>query len=264
MRGDIFSLSGRKILVTGAAGHLGRALCVFLAHSGASVLAADSNQAQLANLREEIQRLDGAITVFAVDLSSESERIGLTKDIMEHDQVLDGVVFAAALVGSNRLDGWATDFMSQSLDTWRSALEINLTAPFHLVQLLVPLLRRGSGSSVVNVGSIYGSVAPDWSLYEGLDMSNPAAYAASKGGLLQLTRWLSSSLAPDIRVNSVAPGGIFRNQPSEFVDRYSGKTPLRRMASEEDVVGAIGYLLSAASSYVTGHEIVVDGGFTSL
>jgi NAD(P)-dependent dehydrogenase (short-subunit alcohol dehydrogenase family) len=101
-------------------------------------------------------------------------------------------------------------------------------------------------------------------LYEGLDMSNPAAYGASKGGLIQLTRWLASTLAPVIRVNMVSPGGISRGQDATFVERYSRKTPIARMATEHDIVGQVVYLLSGAASYVTGQNITIDGGITAI
>jgi len=101
-------------------------------------------------------------------------------------------------------------------------------------------------------------------LYQGLDMSNPAAYGASKGGLIQLTRWLASTLAPGIRVNLVSPGGIERNQPAEFVARYSRKTPLDRMGTEADLLGVTTFLLSEAANYVTGQNFHVDGGFSAL
>lgn len=93
-------------------------------------------------------------------------------------------------------------------------------------------------------------------------MGNPAAYAASKGGLLQLTRWLATTLAPEIRVNSMTPGGIVRGQPTEFQERYIARTPLQRMGAEEDLKGAAAYLASDLSAYVTGHNLVVDGGWT--
>ena len=93
-------------------------------------------------------------------------------------------------------------------------------------------------------------------------MGNPAAYAAGKGGLLQLTRWLATVLAPDIRVNAISPGGVWRNQPEAFLKRYIERTPLKRMAAEEDIKGAVVYLASDMSSYVTGQNLMVDGGFT--
>lgn len=92
-------------------------------------------------------------------------------------------------------------------------------------------------------------------------MGNPAAYAASKGGLVQLTRWLATTLAPQVRVNSISPGGVFRNQPASFVERYKARTPLRRMATEDDFRGAIAYLTSDLSAYVTGQNLAVDGGW---
>ena len=115
----------------------------------------------------------------------------------------------------------------------------------------------------MNVASIYGLVGPDWRLYEGTEIGNPAAYSASKGGLLQLTRWLATTLAPDVRVNSITPGGVFRDTPEPFLSRYLSRTPLGRMATEEDFKGAIAYLASDLSAYVTGQNLVVDGGWTA-
>ena len=102
---------------------------------------------------------------------------------------------------------------------------------------------------------------PDWNLYEGTTMGNPGAYAASKGGLIQLTKWLATTVAPKVRVNAISPGGIFRNQPEKFVAKYTAKTPMGRMGVEDDFRGAIAYLASDLSSYVTGQNIAVDGGF---
>jgi len=261
---SIFSLRGRKILVTGAAGHLGRALCEYFVSDGAIVLAVDLNEKGLASLELELKPAEGSFFAFAADLSDEEQRSGLVEQVASQTENLDGAVFAAAFVGSSDLEGWAVDFAHQSVSTWRKALELNLTAPFHLTQLLEPLLSRGDGPSIVNIGSIYGSIGPDWSLYEGLEMSNPAAYAASKGGLIQLTRWLASTLAPGIRVNMVSPGGISRGQDATFVERYSQKTPLAHMATEHDIVGQVVYLLSGAASYVTGQNITIDGGITAI
>ena len=116
-------------------------------------------------------------------------------------------------------------------------------------------------ASVINIGSIYGMFGPDLSIYEDTELNNPAAYSASKGGLIQLSRWLSTVLAPKIRVNCISPGGILRNQPEIFVKRYVDKTPLKRMGSESDIAGAVVYLASDLSSWVTGQNLVVDGGW---
>ena len=120
---------------------------------------------------------------------------------------------------------WVDDFEEQSLETWRRAIEVNLTSAFHLCQALTPELKRSNGGSIINIASIYGQFGPDWRLYEGANMGNPAAYGVSKGGLIQLTRWLATTIAPDVRVNSISPGGIYRGQPEEFVSKYSNRTP---------------------------------------
>ena len=154
------------------------------------------------------------------------------------------------------------DFSKQSIETWNRALEVNLTSPFHLSQGIADLLKKNNNGSIINIASIYGFKAPDYSLYSGTKMGNPAAYSSSKGGLIQLTKWLSSTLAPDVRVNALSPGGIWRNQPTKFVERFESKTPLGRMGTEEDLKGAIAYLASDLSAYVSGQNIVVDGGWT--
>jgi NAD(P)-dependent dehydrogenase (short-subunit alcohol dehydrogenase family) len=147
--------------------------------------------------------------------------------------------------------------------TWRRALEVNLTEPFVLIQAAANDLRASGRGSVINVSSIYGLVGPDWRLYDDTSLGNPAAYAASKGGLVQLTRWLATTLAPYVRVNAIAPGGVFRNTPEPFLGRYVARTPLGRMAQEEDIKGAVAYLASDLSAYVTGQCLAVDGGWTA-
>jgi NAD(P)-dependent dehydrogenase (short-subunit alcohol dehydrogenase family) len=133
-----------------------------------------------------------------------------------------------------------------------------------LSQGLFPLLSRSKFGSVINIGSIYGSLGPDWNLYEGLSMSNPAAYSTSKAGVIHLTKWLSSTMAPKVRVNTISPGGIFRAQDKQFVDKYVAKTPLNRMATEEDIVGALIYFASDMSLYTTGQNLIIDGGLSIL
>ena len=125
-------------------------------------------------------------------------------------------------------------------------------------------LRAGLGGNIINLASIYGELGPDWSIYEGTNIANPAAYSASKGGIIQLTKWLATSYAPYIRANAISPGGIFRDQPKSFVNKYSKRVPLGRMATEEDLKGVIAFLASDAASYVTGQTIRVDGGLSVI
>jgi NAD(P)-dependent dehydrogenase (short-subunit alcohol dehydrogenase family) len=195
------------------------------------------------------------------DLESAQDRAELVARVVIEGDRLHVLINNAGFVGTSGLQGWATEFEQQTVDTWRRALEVNLTAVFDLVKSLAPLLRKSEAGSVINIASIYGVLGPDYSLYEGTTMGNPAAYAASKGGLIQLSRWLATTLAPTIRVNTISPGGVFRNQPPEFVERYTRRTPLGRMATEDDFRGAIAYLASDMSAYVTGQNLMVDGGW---
>lgn len=262
---DLMSLRGRVALITGAAGHIGTALAEALAELGAEVALWDlqAEKTEAAARQLEIRHGTAALGV-AVDLASDAAvRESCEKTLNWRDGRLDILVHCAAFVGTSSLPGWATDFDNQSVDTWRKAVDVNLTVPFALTQMCAPALRKSGHGSVINVASIYGLVAPQYHLYAGTAMANPAAYAASKGGLLQLTRWLSSTLAPDIRVNAITPGGVERGQPDSFQQKYRAGTPLGRMATEEDFKGAVAYLASDLSAYVTGQNIVVDGGWTA-
>ena len=144
----------------------------------------------------------------------------------------------------------------------RTGGRIRFIVLFSVIQTFAADLSASKHGSVINIASIHASLGPDWSLYEGTEMAHPAAYAASKGGLVQITRWLATTLAPDVRVNSISPGGVERGQPEAFVERYNGRTPLRRMAVPSDIKGAIAFLASDLSAYVTGHDLVVDGGYS--
>jgi NAD(P)-dependent dehydrogenase (short-subunit alcohol dehydrogenase family) len=154
-------------------------------------------------------------------------------------------------------------FLEQDSTTYHKALDVNLAAPFVLVQSCTEALKASGHGSVINIASIYGLVGPDLRLYEGTSMGNPAGYAASKGGLIQLTRWLATVLAPDVRVNAITPGGIWRDQPETFREQYVARTPLGRMGTEGDLKGAAAYLASNLSAYVTGQNLIVDGGWTA-
>jgi NAD(P)-dependent dehydrogenase (short-subunit alcohol dehydrogenase family) len=261
---ELMNLSGRRVLITGATGGIGQEICATIAELGGDLLLVDLPGTDFDPLQEKLQKkFNVKISCIECDLEIESERIKLLDIVNSNDDGLDVLINNAAFVGTTGLEGWATDFEQQSIETWRRAMEVNLTAVFHLSQGCAPLLRKSKGGSIVNVSSIYGVNAPDYSLYEGTAMGNPAAYAASKGGLLQLTRWLSTTLAPDIRVNSISPGGISRGQPKQFVERYNARTPLERMATEEDMKGGIAYLASDLSAYVTGQNLLIDGGWTA-
>ena len=126
-------------------------------------------------------------------------------------------------------------------------------------------MKNKNHGSIVNMASVYGIVGPDFSVYEGTEMTMPAAYAAIKGGIVNFTRYLSSYFGKNnIRVNAVSPGGVFNNQPNQFVENYIRKVPLQRMAKPDDISPAVVFLLSDDSSYITGQNIAIDGGWTAI
>lgn len=261
---ELADLTGRTAVITGGAGNLGRAMASALREAGADIALVDRDGSGLDCVAEVLGCLPGGrIAKFPADLEREAARLELARSVEGDFDTVDILINNAGFVGDSELTGWVAPFDSQSLETWRRAMEVNLTAPFHLSQLLAPALAAHQRGSIVNVGSIYGMLGPDMTLYDGTVMGNPAAYAASKGGLLQLTRWLATNLAPAIRVNCLTPGGISRGQPDSFVDRYVARTPLGRMGFEEDFKGAALYLASDLSRWMTGQNIVVDGGWSA-
>jgi NAD(P)-dependent dehydrogenase (short-subunit alcohol dehydrogenase family) len=257
----LINMRGRRALITGAAGGLGKIMAHSLAELGADLVLLDRAGGDLAALGADVKAAWGikAESVYC-DLESEGERQALIERLSSEGR-LDVLINNAAFVGTSGLEGWAVPFEQQSVATWRRAIEVNLTAAFHLCQGLSATLSASGKGSIINIASIYGEYGPDWGLYEGTSMSNPAAYGASKGGLLQLSRWLSTTMAPKVRVNAISPGGIARGQAAAFVARYEARTPLGRMATEDDFRGAIAFLASDLSAYVTGQNISVDGGW---
>lgn len=259
---QLINLRGRCALITGATGGLGRVMADTLAQLGAELFLVDRPGSNITTLADELKsRWDVTAVSLHCDLEQQDHRLQLIEDIKARNEGLNILINNAAFVGTSDLQGWSVPFDQQRIDTWRRAIEVNLTAVFELCQAFSPQLRAAEGGNIINIASIYGEYGPDWRLYEGTTMANPAAYGASKGGVIQLTRWLATTLAPYIRVNSISPGGIIRGQPQEFVTRYELRTPLGRMATENDFRGAVAFLASDMSGYVTGQNLAVDGGW---
>lgn len=245
------------VVVTGAAGVLGTALCDALTARDVSVVATDKHQPD--SLPGVTTR---QITWLQGDLEQAESRAQLVEGIRSLATGSLGIIHNASFVGDSDLEGWVEPLEAQSSETWNRALEVGLTAAFSITRDLAEELQAKPGSAVVHVSSIYSALGPDWSLYKGTTLGNPAAYGVAKAGSEQLTRWMASSLAPHVRVNAVAPGGLKRNQPQGFVERYEAKVPLGRMGNETDVVNSVLFLLSSQSSYITGQVLVVDGGYS--
>lgn len=260
--GSYKDLEDKTALITGGLGNLGRKICLEFSKSGTNLMILDKCEED-ENFIKSLRSHGIKVNFYQVDFEQEKTRSVVFEKICSSNQELDILVNNAAYVGSTAAPGWAVPFKNQLLETWNKALEVNLTTPFHIVQSFEEHLHKSTAPSIINVGSIYGSFGPDWEIYKGTQMGNPAGYAASKGGLIQLTRWLATTLSPKIRVNCVSPGGISRNQSETFVKKYTARTPMKRMANEEEIASVILFLASSASSYITGQNIQVDGGWSS-
>lgn len=261
---ELLSLEGRTALITGGAGYLGRTFGDTLAELGASVALVDRYGDAACKEAERLEREYGIKAVgIGMDLADHEKRRLLPGEVADRLGGLDILINAAGFVQTDDLKGWTVPFEQQKVETWRVALEVNLTAPFFLVQAALPWLKAGGHGTVINITSLYAFLGPDMRLYADTDMGNAGGYSASKGGLLQITRWLATVLAPDVRINCVSPGGIWRNQPEQFVKHFESRTPMQRMQTEEDMKGIIAYLASDMSQYVTGQHFPVEGGWSA-
>lgn len=241
-------VKGRRILVTGSRGHVGRVLVEALLNAGARVIGTDHA---------------GAAGIVA-DLTKEEETRKVARYTINMFGGLDGLVHCAALTGQGGglRKGWVAPFAEQSVEAFEYSLRVQVVSSFVLLQELAPALRESGHGSVVLLGSIYGIVAPFMPLYLGTNMVPPIGYSATKGAIDQLVRHFAVLLAPEVRVNCLTPGGLLRGQPEEFVRRYERQVPLGRMGVEADLVGPALFLLSDSSAYITGHNLVADGGYT--
>lgn len=265
MTDKFLDLRHKTILVTGAAGHIGRCYCKIAASLGASLIIIDNDDGRSTKLLNELQIFgEQRHEKHIVDFADKTARNIKLQKIKKNTVKLDGLINNAAFTASSEKDGWATSFEEQTIDAWDAAMAINLDACFDTCKAFGPILKQQNGSFIVNVGSIYGSLGPDYNLYENTEMCNPAAYGVSKAGLIQLTRWLASTLAPNVRVNCLSPGGLLRGQDNSFLDRYTRKTPLGRLATEDDVARMLLVLSTPLSSYMTGQNVVLDGGYSIL
>lgn len=260
-----FALDGRVAVVTGASGLLGRRHCVALAEAGATVVAAD-----LGDLAADVaQSVDGmAVTMDVTDPDS----LGAARDrILADHRRIDVLVNNAAVNDMFERPDRAGDlsrFEAYPLDAWRRSLDVNVTGVFLSCQVLgTPMAEAGSGS-IVNIASTYGLVGPDQRIYVDPDgnrsMWKSPAYPTTKGAIVNFTRFLAAHWgARGVRVNTLSPGGVENAQEGWFVENYAERTMLGRMASPDDYAGALVFLASDASAYMTGANLVVDGGWTA-
>lgn len=267
---DLFSLHGKTAIVTGATGLLGCQHCLALAEAGANVVVADLNPEAC---REVENTLPGSRHLsLEVDVTAPPSLIAARDAILGKYGHIDILVNNAAvndMFENPALAAEQSKFEHYPLEMWRKSLEVNVTGVFLAAQIFgTPMAERGSGS-IINIASTYGMVGPDQSLYqkpggEQMFYKSPA-YPATKGAVLNFTRYLAAYWGKNgVRVNSLSPGGVENGQESWFVENYSRRTALGRMAQATDYKGALVFLASAASAYMTGANVVVDGGWTTV
>lgn len=252
---QLFNLTGKTAVVTGGAGLIGSRIVAALSEFGATVIVADNNRERAELLLERT----GA-RFLHLDVASESSVEAALAEVKGTAGRLDILVNSAY----PRTRNWGVKLEDLPFESWKTNLDSHLGGYFLCCRQAAGMMQRQGGGAIINIASIYGVVAPDFSLYDGTAMTMPVAYSAIKGGVIALTRHLATYYGGDgVRVNSVSPGGILDGQPESFVERYSLKTPLGRMGNPEDIAGAVVYLASDASSYVTGQNLLVDGGWTA-
>jgi NAD(P)-dependent dehydrogenase (short-subunit alcohol dehydrogenase family) len=266
----LFDLSGKTAIVTGAAGILGRQFCSGLAECGADIAVVDVN---LESANEVINLLKDKYSVKAIAVEcdvSDPVSVNLMVDsIVSHFGRID-ILHNNAAAKSNDLEAFFAPFETYSIDQWRSIMSVNLDGMFLVAQAVgKQMLAQNRGGSIIQTSSIYGVVSPDHRIYEGSfylghKINSPAVYAASKAAVIGLTKYLATYWADEnIRVNTISPGGIESGQNEEFNRKYSNRVPMNRMAKPYEMVGALLYLASDASTYVTGQNIIIDGGLTA-
>ena len=251
---ELLSLKGKVVLVTGGAGLYGKCEVEGLAEADATVITASRDLAACRKVAEEFRKHRLDVHALCVDQSDHQSVLNLKKDIEKQFGRLDVFVNNAV---ARPVKGY-----NAPLEQWDLSMRINGTGMFDIVREMGDLIAQGGGGAIVNISSMMGMFGPDLSNYKGTDRGDlPGDYFFHRGGLITLTRYLARMLADkNIRVNCISPGGLFNNQPEPFLKTYSSKVPVGRMANNDDIKGLVVFLASAASAYINGENILMDGG----
>jgi NAD(P)-dependent dehydrogenase (short-subunit alcohol dehydrogenase family) len=245
----MFSVKDKVIVITGSNGLLGSDMVNALRNEGAIVIGAD------------IRFGNKTVNDYDLDITSETSVTETVKTIISKHGKIDGWVNNAY----PRTNDWGNKLEDVRIESWRGNMDMHLNGYFLCCKIVLAQMQLQGFGSLINMASIYGMVGPDFTIYEGTDMTMPAAYSAIKGGLINLSRYLASYYGPfQVRVNCISPGGIANKQPEIFVANYNKKVPMRRMGDAKDVTAAVVFLMTDESAYITGHNLVVDGGWTSI
>lgn len=266
---QLFDLTGKCAIVTGGAGILGQHFCSGLAESGANVAIVDINEQNAEALAVRLTQIHGVKVIgIGCDITQASSVQQMVGRVIEDFGKID-VLHNNAAGKSDDLDAFFAPFEDYTLEQWRTIMSVNVDGMFLVAQAVgKQMIAQNQGGSIIQTASIYGVMAPDKRIYEGShylgrQINTPAVYSTSKAATIGLTRHLAAYWADKgIRVNTLTPGGTESGQNETFKKLYSNRVPMNRMAKQGEMVGALLYLASDASSYVTGQNIIVDGGIS--
>jgi len=275
MNNSLFTLEGKVAVVTGAGGLLGLRHCQALANAGSAVIMTDIlGEDDLSRKISEClpDAPAGRVTCVSSDVTSEESMLRLRETVLRKYRRIDVLVNNAAVNDAveEHTNGDSTEkgFDTYPLWEWNRLVNVNLTGTFICCKIFGCVMARQGRGSIINIASTYGIVGPDQGIYERPDgsrlMFKSPAYCATKGGVLSLTRYLAAYWGTaGVRVNALSPGGTENNQEEFFIRNYSCKTMLNRMAGPDEYQGAVVFLASDASSYMTGANLIIDGGWTA-
>lgn len=268
---SLFTLANRVAIVTGGAGFLGKEFCRTLAEAGAHVVVADMQQSAADEVAKTIPKSSGAealaVQVDVTKKDSVAAMVGMAKDVFERVDILVNSAALDPKFDPKEAGKHQADFEGYPLAAWQHSLDVDLTGAFLCAQAVAPLMKAQNTGTIVNISSIYGVSGPDQRLYEKDDGTRgykPPSYSATKAALHGFTRYLAAYFAgTKVRVNTLTLGGVFNNHDEQFTKRYNARVPMGRMMKLEEVGGPLLLLCSDASSYMTGANLVVDGGWTA-
>lgn len=258
---DRFLIAGKVAYVTGGLGLIGLEVSKALAAAGGRTIILDIDEKRAESEIKEILGAGYEAHFEFFDLTDLEHIDAHVKQLKKKYGTIDVWVNSAY----PRTADWGNDVEGLTLDSWRKNVDMHLNGYAWVSRAVAMIMKGQDGGSIINMGSIYGVVGNDFTVYEGTDMTGPMAYSAIKGGIVNMSKYLASYFGEyNVRINTVCPGGIFDGQTEGFIDSYKKRTPLRRLGKAEEIATVVLFLASEAASYVTGATIMVDGGWTAI
>lgn len=255
-----FSLTGKVAVVTGGAGLIGKDIVIGMSQAHAKVIIGEIDKEKGKKLENMCKKQNLLAFFHYLDITKKKSIDEFVKFCIDNYGKIDIWVNCAY----PRTNDWAKKFEDVSLSSWRKNIDIHLNSYFLCCQKVAEYMKTKNKGCIINFSSTYGLVGPKFFIYKDTDMTCAAAYSVIKGGIINFTKYLATYYAPyNVRINAICPGGVFDKQDAKFVEKYNRNTPLRRMAKPEEIACPVIFLASDASSYITGHILVVDGGWTA-